>query len=126
MFFIIGVLQKFRNRKTLVLESLFIKVAVLKVCNFMKKRLQHRPFPVNNAKFLRTAFFINTSGGYFCRFDKVNCYGASVDFLFLIKNTMWDGFYQQGLQIFSLHIVSRNHSDTFLLINLQKIKICSN
>ena len=26
-------------------------------CNFMKNRLQHRCFPVNIAKFLRTAFF---------------------------------------------------------------------
>ena len=35
-----------------------------KACNFIKKRFQHRCcFPVNIAKFLRTAFFINTSGG---------------------------------------------------------------
>ena len=27
-------------------------------CNFIKKRLQHRCFPVNIAKLLRTAFFI--------------------------------------------------------------------
>ena len=30
----------------------------LKACNFIEKRLQHRCFPVNTAKFLRTAFFI--------------------------------------------------------------------
>ena len=30
----------------------------LKACNFIKKRLQHRCFPVNIAKFLRTAFSI--------------------------------------------------------------------
>ena len=30
----------------------------LKACDFIKKRLQHRCFPVNIAKFLRTAFFI--------------------------------------------------------------------
>ena len=29
-----------------------------KTCNFIKKRLQHRCFPVNFAKFLRTLFFI--------------------------------------------------------------------
>ena len=40
--------------KTPVLGSLFIKVASLKVCNFIKKRLQRRYFPVNIAKFLRT------------------------------------------------------------------------
>ena len=30
----------------------------LKTCIFIKKRLQHKYFPVNIAKFLRTAFFI--------------------------------------------------------------------
>ena len=49
---------KFRNihRKTLVLESLFNNVAGLQGCNFLKKRLQHRCFPVNIGKFLRNAF----------------------------------------------------------------------
>ena len=37
-----------------MLESLFNKVACQKACNFIKKRLQHRCFPVNIAKFLRT------------------------------------------------------------------------
>ena len=59
MFFKIDV-QKFRkfHRKTPVLEeSLFNKVAGLKDCNFIKKRLQHRCFPVKFANFLRTPFF---------------------------------------------------------------------
>ena len=30
----------------------------LKACNFIKKRLQHKCFPENIAKFLRTTFFI--------------------------------------------------------------------
>ena len=49
--------QKFCNiqKKTPVLESLFNKVA-LKL--FIKKRVQHSYFPVNIAKFLRTAFAI--------------------------------------------------------------------
>ena len=38
--------------------SLSNKVADLKVGNFIKKRLQHRCFLVNIAKFLKTAFFI--------------------------------------------------------------------
>ena len=37
-----------------MLESLFNKVAGLKACKFIKNRLQHRRFPVNIAKFLRT------------------------------------------------------------------------
>ena len=38
--------------------SFFSKAACLKASNFIKKRLQHRCFPVNIAKFLRTAIFI--------------------------------------------------------------------
>ena len=45
----------FRNihRKTPVLDFLFNKTAGL-ACNFNKKRLQHRCFPVNYAKCLST------------------------------------------------------------------------
>ena len=51
--------KKFRsiNRKTPVLESLFKEVAGLQACNFIKNRIQHRCFPVNITKFLRTPFF---------------------------------------------------------------------
>ena len=54
MFFKIGVSQKLRNRKTPVLESVFDKVAGLKFCTFMKKRL------VIVVKFLKIAFFYRT------------------------------------------------------------------
>ena len=37
-----------------MLESPFNKVAGLQACMFIKKRLQHKCFPVNIAKFLRT------------------------------------------------------------------------
>ena len=40
-----------------VLEPLFNKYAGLKAFNFIKKRLQHRYFPVKIAKFLETPFF---------------------------------------------------------------------
>ena len=43
------------------MESLFNKVAGLKACNFIKKRLQHRCFLVNIAKFLRIHYWQNTS-----------------------------------------------------------------
>ena len=36
-----------------------------RVCNFINKRLRHWCFPVNFVKFLRTPFYINTSGGCF-------------------------------------------------------------
>ena len=49
MFFKIGFLKNFANhKKTPVLESLFKKVADLKVSKFIKKRLQNRCFPVNS------------------------------------------------------------------------------
>ena len=59
--------EKFHNfhRKTPVLdilESIFNKVAVLQGCNFIKNRLQRRCFPVNIAKFLRTAIFFSSVG----------------------------------------------------------------
>ena len=38
-----------------MLKSLFNKVAGLQACNFIKKRFLSRSFPVNIAKFLRTA-----------------------------------------------------------------------
>ena len=46
------------ERKTTELKSLFNKVADLQACKFIKKRLQLRCFPLNIAKFLRTAFLI--------------------------------------------------------------------
>ena len=45
--------------KTPALESLFNKVAGVQACNFIKKRLQHRCFPVAIAKFLRTSTLKN-------------------------------------------------------------------
>ena len=58
--------SKFRefHRKIPVLKFLFNKVAGLKTCNFIKKRLQHRCFRVKFAKYLRTSFLRNTSSGY--------------------------------------------------------------
>ena len=47
-----------------MLESLF-KSWRTKPCNIIKKRLQHRCFPLNIAKFLKTAFLEDTSGGCF-------------------------------------------------------------
>ena len=43
----------------------FNDIAGLKACNFIKKGLQHRCFPVNIAKFLRIPILKNTSGGCF-------------------------------------------------------------
>ena len=52
---------KFRefHWKTSVLESVFNKATGLKACNFIKKRLQHRCFPLKFAKFLKAPFLKN-------------------------------------------------------------------
>ena len=60
MFFKIGVLKNFTNsQETSELESNFSNIAGL-TCNFMKKRLKHRCFPVKFANFLSTLFLQNT------------------------------------------------------------------
>ena len=41
------------SQESSVLEFLFNKVAGLQACNFIKKKLQHRCFPVRFVKFLR-------------------------------------------------------------------------
>ena len=50
---------KFWNiyRKTPVLESLFNQVPGLQCCNIINKRLQHKCFHVNIAKYLENTYF---------------------------------------------------------------------
>ena len=67
MFFEIGILKVCNiHRKALMLESLFSKVASLETYKFIKKRLQHRCFPVNIKNFLRKFYLKNTTSGCFC------------------------------------------------------------
>ena len=56
MFFEIDVLKNFAILKTTMLQCHFNKVTGLQICKFIKKRLQHRCFPKNIAKFLRIYF----------------------------------------------------------------------
>ena len=53
-----GVLKIFANfhRKTPVLESPFNKVADLQVCNFIKRRLQHKCFPGKICEIFKNIF----------------------------------------------------------------------
>ena len=57
-------------RRTPVLESLFNKVAGLQAFNFIKKRLYHRCFSVNIAKFFRTPILKKTANGCFWAFRR--------------------------------------------------------
>ena len=52
---------------------------------------------------------------------------ASVDLLFLIKNNVGWFLLKRLVDLVRVryaHIISRNHSNTLLLINLQKAKTC--
>ena len=79
MFFKISVLKKFEifTKKTHVLGPtvFFYKVAGLKVCTFIKKRLKERYFSVNIVKFLRIAF------------DKAPLVAASVNIFIVSSNS---------------------------------------
>ena len=58
VFFKLGILKCHNiNMKTPKLESFLNKSD--QACNFIKKRLQHRCFPVNIPKFIRTYLFQN-------------------------------------------------------------------
>ena len=64
-----GALRNFSKftGKHLYHSLFFNKVAGLRSATLLKKRLWQRCFPVNFAKFLRTLFLTNTSGGCFLR-----------------------------------------------------------
>ena len=66
MFFEIGVLKVYNiHRKTSALESQFNKVAGLEAYKFIKKRLQHRCFPVNIANLSRKLYLTLFRMGFF-------------------------------------------------------------
>ena len=64
-----GILKNFAKftGKHLCQSLFFNKVTGLRPATLLKKRLWHRCFPVNFAKFLRTPFLQNTSGKLFSK-----------------------------------------------------------
>ena len=62
------------TQETPVLESIFKKGADLYTCNFIKKRPQHRCFPVNIAKFLILPILKKPASGSFLLFSMVHSY----------------------------------------------------
>ena len=85
MFLKIGFLKNFAifTGKAPVLESILNKVASLQACNFIKKRPQHRCFPVNIARFLRKAYIIEYL--WWLLLIVFNPYLANVAFLLLLN-----------------------------------------
>ena len=61
MFFKISVLKSTQTSQEIACVRIsFLKMYRLKACNFIKKSLQHKCFPLKFAKFLRTPFFTKT------------------------------------------------------------------
>ena len=82
MFFNIRVLKNFATGKTPVLESLF------------KLKIPTQVFSCEYCDVLRTDFLIEHLRCLLLTGDEVTVqFWASADLLFLIKKTMWDGFY---------------------------------
>ena len=90
MFFKVGVLENFTNfpGKHLCWSPFLIK---LQVCNFIKKSLQHRYFPVKFVKFLRTPFLQNTSRGCLWQEHAIG-YGKSIEPWKLLKKNLFNSF----------------------------------
>ena len=111
-------------------ELLFNKVTGLEVWNFIKKRLQQRCFLVNIAKFLRTPILKNI------------CQWLLLHSNHKLSNKCWASLLNQKnnlgwfllrrfvdlVGVYSLLIISTNHSNIFLLLDLQKnrSKTCLN
>ena len=63
---------------------LFLVTLRALTCNILKKGLQHRQFPVNIVKFLRTPFSQNTSGRLRLKLEKYlfNGFFLNVDWIY--------------------------------------------
>ena len=62
-----------------MLESFLNKVTGLNACNFIKKRLQHRHFPVKFAKFWKTSILKTIFEQlYFAHHEALNIYQSSI------------------------------------------------
>ena len=78
-----------------MLESRFDKVASLQACNFIKKRFQHRCFPVKFVKFLRAhilkniceRLLLNFANSMSISFVWFNPFEPNVPFLYPLKKS---------------------------------------
>ena len=68
------------TRKHLCQSLFFSNVAGLRPATLLKKRLWHKCFPVNFAKFLRASFLQNTSGRLFMKWNKTKCLPLLITF----------------------------------------------
>ena len=112
---------KFRkfHRKTLVSESPFNKVAGLEACDFVKKRLWHKYFPVKFAKFLRTPFFTEHFRWLLLNFNRFYFFNEAFRFSLKIKsgNYIWVESYADGRQYTGTWNTYLLHISKWLLLN---------
>ena len=101
----------------------FSKIAGLTAFNFTSPSSQ---------KILQHGVFLRILQNFYerlCQFDKATVqWWVSVDLLFLIKTKNVGWFllrrFADLVRVCYLHIISRKHSSTLLLVNLQKTKTC--
>ena len=79
------------------MTGFYVKYNIGRACNFIKKWLQLRCFPVNNAKFLRTPFF--TEYGKIRTRKKLH---ISTHFMLLPFLNFWKKFWEMSLSFFWL------------------------
>ena len=89
-----------------VVRRCFSKKVFLKngfqTCNFIKKRFRYRFFTVKFAKYLRTTFLRNTSGGCFCYDSETNNIVKLICLLILIS-------FQFKLHTILINLIKVNH-----------------
>ena len=90
-------------------ESLFNKVTGLRPVTLLKKRLWHRCFPVNFAKFLRTPFLQNTSGRLLLSFIQIVYSIRTLDL-----TETWSTHKKQNHDNIRILIVQVHHVDNIL------------
>ena len=92
-----GALKNFTKfpGKPLCQSLFFNKLAVLRPATLLKKRLWHKFFPVNFAKFLRITFLQNTSSGCFWK-CKTN-----------LRNSLWEIYLRNCLQDMLVNIMRK-------------------
>ena len=126
MFFKIGALKNFAKVKHLCWSLFLIKIK--------KKEAPTQLFSWEHCKIVKNSFLhraTTTSSGCFYQFGKV----ASCSVLGICRPSLINQNLNVGLFLLkrfvhlyracSLHIISRNYSSAFLLINMQKANSCS-
>ena len=125
MFWKKGVLKNFAKitRKPLCQSLFFNKDAALRPATLFKKRLWHRCFPVNFAKFLRTPFLQITSVRLLL--NRIKCSWQNVLCMCLASKCRNMFIWDMGIKflIFPVHLL-RLTCFSFYIIMYKRKKVC--